>query len=307
MFSGEFDKINVSWQLVCRDGRILAPETVQTGEDQTYHLPGGGTVHVRWRIDQHGTRLGTLCYSGLEDIEYIQFPYVVYKDFPDNGSLLLPKQYGMLLHHVNTHLHTAEEYSNEISGDDIVFCGEMIPMRGSAMLTDSGSFLFDFRDPEWMLKTCIYTRPAPKTLAFFGRHFVPMDKGRTAYALPYECGITSFCGDWFDAAKLYRRWAVTQPWAAGKKPDKRIRDISCFCWNRGLIDNVVPPVIRLGEDTGTTPGLSWYWWHHNPYDTDYPDYWPPREGAEPFKNAIAEGKSVEEARKISKQIGGKKK
>lgn len=288
MFSGEFERISVSWQLVRRDGSIIMPEEIQTGDDQTYQISGGGTVHVRWRTDEKGARLGTLCYSGLADIEFVQFPYVVYKDFPDNGTLLLPRQYGSILHNVNTHLHTAEEYSNEISGKDIVFCGEMVPMRGSAMMTDTQSYLFDFRDPGWMLKTCIYTRPAPKTLAFFGRHFVPMSPGRTAYALPYECGITAFNGGWFEAAKLYRRWALTQPWVTNKHADPRMRDISCFCWNRGLIDNVLPPVLRLSEDTGTKPALSWYWWHHNPYDTDYPDYWPPREGEEPFKNAVAE-------------------
>ena len=45
MASG-FDRISVSWQLVKKDGSILAPAVLQTGEDQTYLLPGGGTVHV---------------------------------------------------------------------------------------------------------------------------------------------------------------------------------------------------------------------------------------------------------------------
>lgn len=288
MFSGEFERISVSWQLVCKDGRILAPAEILTGDDQAYHLDGGGTVHVRWRKDANGARLGSLCYSGIPDVEYIRFPYVVYRDFPDDGTLLLPNQYGFLLHNVNTHLHTVNEYSNEVDGPDVVYCGEMIPMRGSAMLMKEGSFLFDFRDVSWMQKTCFYTRPAPGSLAFYGQHFVPLDKGRTAYALTYECGITAFEGGWFEAAKLYRRWAVEQHWALGKKSSPKIRDISCFCWNRGLIDNVVPPVIRISEDTQTRPALSWYWWHHNPYDTDYPDYWPPREGEAAFKDAVAE-------------------
>ena len=32
--------------------------------------------------------------------------------------------------------------------------------------------------------------------------------------------------------------------------------------------------------------LNWYWWHAIPYDTEYPDFWPPREGVENFKNAV---------------------
>jgi hypothetical protein len=32
--------------------------------------------------------------------------------------------------------------------------------------------------------------------------------------------------------------------------------------------------------------LDWYWWHATPYDTHFPDYLPPREGAHAFKQAV---------------------
>lgn len=287
MASG-FDRISVSWQLVKKDGSILAPDVLQTGEDQTYTLPGGGTVHVRRRTDAYGTQLWSFCYADIADVEFVRFPYVVYHDFPAEGKLLLPEQYGQILHNVRTHVHTPSEYTCDERDPNVVFASEMVPMRASAMLVGESSLLFDFRDTGWMQKRCFYVRTSGNDLAFYGQHLVPLDRGRTAFALPYECGVTAFYGGWFEAAKLYRRWALDQHWVTDKTPSPRVRDISCICWNRGLIDNVTKPVIRLSEDTGTHAGLSWYWWHHNPYDTDYPDFWPPREGEAAFREAVAE-------------------
>ena len=59
-----------------------------------------------------------------------------------------------------------------------------------------------------------------------------------------------------------------------------------WLWNRGRIDCVFPPAERLAADAKVPIALDWYWWHHNPYDTDYPDFWPPREGVEAFKAAV---------------------
>ena len=33
--------------------------------------------------------------------------------------------------------------------------------------------------------------------------------------------------------------------------------------------------------------LDWYWWHRPSYDTGYPNFWPPREGEESFRRAVA--------------------
>jgi hypothetical protein len=54
-------------------------------------------------------------------------------------------------------------------------------------------------------------------------------------------------------------------------------------WNRGLAETVIPPVERFQKDTGLKVALDWYWWFKEMPGTFYPDYWPPREGAEKFK------------------------
>ena len=36
----------------------------------------------------------------------------------------------------------------------------------------------------------------------------------THYELPGDCVLGPFQGDWYDAVRIYRRWAVTAPWCA---------------------------------------------------------------------------------------------
>jgi hypothetical protein len=49
----------------------------------------------------------------------------------------------------------------------------------------------------------------------------------------------------------------------------------------------VPPALKFMEDTGLKVALDWYWWHGVPYDTYYPNFWPPREPIHSFTNGIA--------------------
>lgn len=272
------DRLKISWRLVLRDGSLITPET---------ELPSGARVEALWHTGPDGAMTGTFSFSGIPDVEYIHFPCVFFENFPASGKLLLPDQYGVVLKNVMQHVIPAGEQWL-FSAEPQIAASEMVTMRASAIMTDEQSYLIDFRDDTWRQKRCFYVTPSPGTLLFYGEHLVPMEPGMTAYTLPFPCGITLFCGGWFQAAKLYRKWAVKQHWVTAKKPRSAVRDISCMCWNRGESSHVVPPVLRLSRDTGTGAGLSWYWWHHNPYDTDYPDFWPPREGVETFRNAIGE-------------------
>ena len=102
-------------------------------------------------------------------------------------------------------------------------------------------------------------------------------------ALPYRSEVRSFSGGWFAATQLYKPWARRQ---ANPRRDA-LRDICLWVWNRGTSDEVVPPVERIAADAGVPVALDWYWWHRHGYDTSYPDFWPPREGVEKFRETIA--------------------
>ena len=129
----------------------------------------------------------------------------------------------------------------------------------------------------------------PQTATLIFRHAPQLtDANRVAGALPFGGTIRTFRGDWFAAAEIYRRWAWVQPWAkaAFARPQREMRNIAIWFWNRGSEENAVLPVERFQQLTGLPVALDWYWWHKIPYDVGYPFFWPPREGAEAFSAAV---------------------
>ena len=130
---------------------------------------------------------------------------------------------------------------------------------------------------------------APQTVVLYFRYAPQLTTANLAAGeLPFGGTIRKFRGDWFAAAEIYRRWAWEQPWAkaAFARPQKKMRDIAIWFWNRGRVEDVVPPVERFQELVGLPVALDWYWWHKVPYDVGYPFFWPPREGEEKFAAAV---------------------
>ena len=109
-----------------------------------------------------------------------------------------------------------------------------------------------------------------------------------SFIMPFPSTFRKFCGDWFDAAKIYRDWAKKQPFykASAARGRGRLADIAMWFWNRGRSDHVIPPVERFMKDSGVPAALDWYWWHNIPYDSQYPHFWPPRESEELFRAAV---------------------
>lgn len=115
---------------------------------------------------------------------------------------------------------------------------------------------------------------------------------RDAYAIPYPV-VTAACpGHWSQAAERYRAWAIRQPWCTRGPLLTRhdlprwLLETGLWLWNRGPSSRVVPGALALQQIIEAPVALDWYWWHQTPYDTHYPDYLPPREGAERFREAI---------------------
>ena len=140
--------------------------------------------------------------------------------------------------------------------------------------------------PNWAV---VRNGSQPGTVALVFRHLPEVvEANRATGALPFGGRIATFRGDWFAAAEIYRRWAWEQPWAkaAFARPRNRLRDIAIWFWNRGGVADVEPPVERFAALAGLPVALDWYWWHKIPYDSGYPHFWPPREGAEAFSAAV---------------------
>ncbi len=162
-------------------------------------------------------------------------------------------------------------------------------MQFVAVYAEKSGCLFDHRDPEWNNKQFEFVRlPDSCRLQYCGIHTPPLPKnGRSLhFRTDYENSVISFHGNWYHAARLYRQWGIRQSWATAKRDNARLREIGVWLWNRGAAEHVAAPAEQLQRDAGVPVALDWYWWHSNPYDTDYPNYWPPREGETLFRRTI---------------------
>ncbi|MBQ7179135.1 MAG: hypothetical protein IJS08_17095 [Victivallales bacterium] len=235
------------------------------------------TVTVCWKPYGEGWQ-GTIEYNLNTQklyVEEVRFP-VVSMPFPkDIVHLLVGNEQGWI-------------YSFKEDAPD----GKLLLQNYNSMfltlaMTDDGNCLYiDHRDGKHTMKMFNWEKENGR-LIYRGIEQMPCDsKTRKAFAVPYPSTVINYQGTWYDAAQIYRKWAIQQPAYLKRIRRNRMRDIAMWLWNRGAIDNVVPPAIKLQKDAGVPVALDWYWWHGNPYDTDYPHYWPPREGVEAFTKAV---------------------
>ncbi|MFA7173181.1 MAG: DUF6259 domain-containing protein [Kiritimatiellia bacterium] len=176
--------------------------------------------------------------------------------------------------------------------------GQTREFQFTALLDEATtSWYIDARDPEARIKkTYAYCRlgladPKARLGVRIDMPAVPaLTRGSD---LPWGGFITPFKGGWFEAAQIYKPWAREQKWykkALTRKDTphaRRLREICLWAWNRGTSEQVAPPLEKFAAESGVPCALDWYWWHRWPQDVGYPQYWPPREGAEKFGETIA--------------------
>ena len=128
-------------------------------------------------------------------------------------------------------------------------------------------------------------------------HLLPNPGTLNVFSPPYASIVGVVHGDWFSAVERYRKWGTAQYWAresrlhTGNTPEW-LRQTGIWVWNRGHSDVVLEPAADLMKDAKLPVSVFWHWWHNGPYDTSFPDYLPPREGAEHFTNAVKTAHSV---------------
>ena len=119
----------------------------------------------------------------------------------------------------------------------------------------------------------------------------------TYYKPTYEFVLGALHGNWYDAALIYREWALQQEWVKNNrlhsgKMNPWFPETDIWVWNRGRSDNVLTEAADLKEYLGDcNVSVLWHWWHNGPYDDAFPEYLPPREGRESFVKAVAEAKA----------------
>jgi len=119
--------------------------------------------------------------------------------------------------------------------------------------------------------------------------------------LNYPVAIGVFSGDWYDAAQIYRAWALQQPWTA-QGPLATRADVPGWYREAGLRQwivthplcneynpfSLVPDVIHDTSSYMGRPSLAnWIGWERQGWYGWYPDVFPPKEGWAAFRDAVA--------------------
>jgi len=105
---------------------------------------------------------------------------------------------------------------------------------------------------------------------------------------PFALGIVT--GDWFEAAREYRSWAVDQPWCQrGKGGERGLPSLTASygLWlsHWGDARPAVAATRELQRVVNVPIKLDWRCWHKCLCGGAYPDYFPPRDGEEAFAGA----------------------
>ena len=128
-------------------------------------------------------------------------------------------------------------------------------------------------------------------------NILEMGADKSYYKPTYEFILGTLHGDWYDAAQIYREWALQQEWVKNcrlhsGKMNKWLPETDIWVWNRGRSSNVLVEAADLKEYLGDyNVSVLWHWWHNGPYDDAFPEYLPPREGRDSFVKAVAKAKA----------------
>jgi len=135
------------------------------------------------------------------------------------------------------------------------------------------------------------SRPDRRQVVLSFEHPVPqMGKAGNRFEL---CGMAVWqrlAGDWFDAAKIYRRWVREHAkWypeltAEGRADTPHwMRELPVWALGGGDPKSGLPVLQQFGSEMGLPVGFHWYNWHQIPFDNDYPHYFPADKG---FADAV---------------------
>ncbi len=115
-----------------------------------------------------------------------------------------------------------------------------------------------------------------------------MGKTRT-FKTPYPVVLTPFEGDWYEAARIYRRtaktvWADVSPLSERKDIPQWLKDIDLWLVGACEDEATANKTLEFAHYFGVPTAAHIYSWHQIPFDDHYPEYFPPKPG---FIEAVA--------------------
>lgn len=140
-------------------------------------------------------------------------------------------------------------------------------------------------------------RLSRKAFTWYIIHYPEQSNAISSWSLPYSVMCGPIQGDYYDAAKLYRKWSLSnaqwQPLSRSSAPySKWFRDT--MIWNSGiygLSNNSVEWFHNFSQQIGESSAYHWYGWQKDArHDHNYPDYFTAQPG---FKGTVEKMKADE--------------
>jgi len=238
-----------------------------------------GLVRARVRADE-GLIKWSLEIEGMEGspaLWLVEFPIVggvgtkAASDF-----LAVPKGWGRILRNVSLGCGHRNSYP-----------GAAFTMQFYAYWTGKSGLYFAAHDPEARTKE-FRAVPDPEGGLKFSVVLLPEDMGlpKRRWRMPFEIVLRAYQGDWFEAAKIYRSWALRQKWcrkgALHTRPSAERRFAELSLNYRPSFPRHAVAIVRMHQALKVPAFAHVYSWHKIPFDNNYPEYFPPKEGFPEF-------------------------
>ena len=126
--------------------------------------------------------------------------------------------------------------------------------------------------------------------------FRALEQGpRNSYESSYPVVVGPFRGEWFDAANMYREWALQQEWVKKEPAPEWFPKVNIYQWLYTLPFGydakpfrVVPDVAKdTAAQMGSPSAITWIGWERVGWYSYWPDVFPPKEGWESFDRSVA--------------------
>lgn len=205
----------------------------------------------------------------------VTFPQIAVGDFGRNGCVLYPQGCGVV---------AKDPWSQNFSYQGRYPSG-WTTMQFLAVYdeTSQTGLYLAVHDPWASTKEiAVRTLEDPRCLRLRYEHWVPnMTEPGNSFELTGAAVCQLFHGDWYDASRIYRAWVTQEaqwypPLAAHGREDTPtwMRDLPLWALYGGPASACAEQTQRFAEAFGVPCGVHWYNWHMNPFDNDYPHYFP---------------------------------
>ncbi|MDD2708749.1 MAG: DUF6259 domain-containing protein [Verrucomicrobiae bacterium] len=232
------------------------------------------TVRIRAQDAGSEWRLG-FDIEGKRVLRSADFPILPNLSVPAEGAFYFPNGWG-------------KEYRNPVATANYCadYPSEFCNMQCSLLHGLGGGLYVGLHDPSGSHKR-LAVNPGGSVTIFKTTHYLAETPVPSGAVTDYPCVVACYRGSWISGAKIYRRWALgggswaPSPLSKNTAIPQWIKEMDVWCVDGttdGQASRVVPRVQRFREALQAPCAFHWYCWHRNPFDTQYPDFFPAKDG-----------------------------